>query len=72
MGMDHENALRAAVEKLIGVKEVVDRTGFPQSWIYSQAAAKRIPHLKCGKYLRFRWSEVERWLESQRQGPRPV
>jgi excisionase family DNA binding protein len=67
--MDHEQAMRGAVEKLIGVKEIADRTGLEVSWIYAQAAAKKIPYLKCGKYLRFRWSEIELWLEAQRQGP---
>jgi excisionase family DNA binding protein len=59
----------ATVERLIGVRELADRTGLQESWIYSQAAAKKIPYLKLGKYLRFRWSEVEAWLEAQRQGP---
>jgi excisionase family DNA binding protein len=60
--MDHE--------KLLGVKEIAERTGLEASWIYSQAAAKKIPYLKLGKYLRFRWSEIELWLEAQRQGKR--
>lgn len=59
--MDHENH-----EKLLGVKELTERTGLKPSWIYAQAEAKKIPYLKLGKYLRFRWSEIEAWLESHR------
>jgi excisionase family DNA binding protein len=59
-------------EKLLGVHDIAERTGWEPSWIYAQAAAKKIPFFKTGKYLKFRWSEVEAWLEAQRQGPRPV
>ena len=55
-------------KKLIGVKEVSETTGLPASWIYSQAAAGRIPHLKLGKYLKFRPQEIAAWLETHRRG----
>jgi predicted DNA-binding transcriptional regulator AlpA len=29
-------------------------------------SAHPLPHFKAGRYLRFRWSEVSKWLESQR------
>jgi hypothetical protein len=59
-------------EKLDGVKETCDWSGLKPSWIYTQAAARKIPHYKCGKYLKFRRSELRAWLEAQRQGPRPA
>ncbi len=55
-------------EKLLGIKEISEATGLPLSWLYTQAAAGRIPHLKLGKYLRFRISEVQAWLEAHRRG----
>ena len=57
-------------EKLDGVTETAAWTGFKPSWIYAQAEAGKIPHFKCGKYLKFRRSEVQAWLEAQRRGPR--
>ena len=55
-------------ERLVGVKELHERTGLQPSWWYAQVAARKVPHLKLGKYLRFRVSEVERWLEAHRRG----
>ncbi len=55
-------------EPLVDITEIEKATGLPRSWLYAQTAAGRIPHLKLGKYLRFRPSEVQRWLESHRRG----
>jgi len=57
-------------EKLIGVPALSDRFDLPRSWIYANAAAGVLPHLRLGKYLKFRPSEVDAWLEAQRRGPR--
>ena len=57
-------------EVLIGVQELSRRTGLPTSWIYAKAEAAELPHLKIGRYVRFRPSEVTAWLEGQRRGPR--
>jgi excisionase family DNA binding protein len=50
------------------IKEVERFTGLPRSWLYTKAAAGEIPHLKVGKYLPFRLSEVEAWLAQHRRG----
>ncbi len=50
------------------IKEVERFPGLPRSWLYAKAAAGEIPHLKVGKYLRFRLSEVEAWLARHRRG----
>jgi excisionase family DNA binding protein len=57
-------------ERYVNIKEVESFTGLPRSWIYAKAAAGEIPHLKVGKYLRFRLTEVEAWLAQHRRGAR--
>jgi excisionase family DNA binding protein len=60
-------------ESYVTIKEVERYTGLPRSWLYAKAAAAEIPHLKVGKYLRFRHQEVDiapylalqRWLAAQ-------
>jgi excisionase family DNA binding protein len=52
------------------IKAVERYTGLPRSWLYAKAAAGEIPHLKVGKYLRFRLSEVEAWLAQHQRGVR--
>jgi excisionase family DNA binding protein len=57
-------------EKLDDVKETAAWTGLPASWWYAAVAAQRVPFYKIGKYVKFRRSEVQAWLEQQRQGPK--
>jgi excisionase family DNA binding protein len=57
-------------EKLDDIGEIAKWTGLPVSWIYANAAAKKIPCYKLGKYVKFRRSEIAAWLEAQRQGPK--
>jgi excisionase family DNA binding protein len=59
---------RTMTEAYVTIKEVERYTGLPRSWLYAKAAAGEIPHLKVGKYLRFRLSEVEAWLAQHRRG----
>jgi excisionase family DNA binding protein len=60
------------MDHLVGVKELKEVFGPPESWWYSQAEAGKIPSYKVGKYRRFRLCEIQAWLEQQRQGPRPA
>jgi excisionase family DNA binding protein len=42
--------------------------GVLPSWVSKAARADRIPHIRVGRYRRFRWQEIEAWLEGQRRG----
>jgi hypothetical protein len=49
-------------------RELAFRWNLPESWIREQVrkrAIDPIPHLRFGKYVRFRWgsSELEEWAE---------
>ncbi len=52
--------------ELMTVSEVSALLRVPQSWVYARTSGdgEQIPHLKLGKLLRFRRSEVERWVEA--------
>jgi len=60
-------------ERLVGVKELADFLGVAPSWLYSRTRIKgpdAIPHLKVGKYVKFKTSErgpveVMDWLRAQ-------
>jgi excisionase family DNA binding protein len=58
------------MEDWTDVRGLKHRYGPPESWWYAKAEAGEIPSYKLGKYRRFRISEIEAWLEQQRQGPR--
>lgn len=43
--------------------QVAEHLGVPKSWIYEKSALGIIPSIKVGVYRRFRWSQIEAWLE---------
>ena len=56
------------MESLVDVKKLEEVYGTPRSWWYTAAEDGKVPSYKLGKYRRFRISEVESWLEGQRNG----
>ena len=36
-----------------------------KQWVYERVSLGEIPHTKVGKYLRFRKSAIDKWIESQ-------
>jgi predicted DNA-binding transcriptional regulator AlpA len=53
------------------VVEVARLLKVPASWVYERCrdgAAYPLPHLKLGKYLRFRKLEILAYMENQRRG----
>lgn len=62
--------LRTQPEKLLTVRELAAFLSVPASWIYErtrQRGVNHLPHLKIGKYVRFRLSDVEAYLETLRR-----
>lgn len=58
-------------EILLTVESLAYRLSVPRSWIYSRTSrqsANPIPCLRLGKYLRFKWGEVEQWLRETKGG----
>ena len=56
-------------DDLLTVEEVSKLLKVPTSWIYERTGPKgknKLPHLKLGKYLRFRRSEIEQYVEGLR------
>lgn len=53
-------------DDLLKVGGIANELDVPPSWIYARTRIKdgnTIPHIRVGKYLRFRKSEVMAWLE---------
>jgi hypothetical protein len=55
-------------------QELAERLKVPVSWVYENTRnranvrnADPLPNIRMGKYLRFYWPEVEKWL-ARRQG----
>jgi excisionase family DNA binding protein len=53
--------------ELLTVPEIASALKVPLSWVYERtrrSGSDRIPHIKLGKYLRFRWAAVRQWLDT--------
>jgi excisionase family DNA binding protein len=54
--------------KLLTAEELAAHLGVQPSWVNKAARANRLPHVRIGRYRRFRWPDIEAWLEHQRRG----
>ena len=53
-------------DELLTVEELATWLRKPRSWVYNRLGDLGIPHYKIGNHIRFKLSEVERWLDEQR------
>jgi excisionase family DNA binding protein len=66
------SAERHELEQLLTVGELAEKLRKTKVAIYLMAERRQIPHLKIGKSLRFRPSEIEAWLaEKGRESSNP-
>jgi excisionase family DNA binding protein len=63
--------------EILTPQQVAERLQLPESWVYEQTrnrasvrVADPLPHMKVGRYLRFKWSDVLAWLERQNRNQR--
>lgn len=56
---------------LLTAQEVAERLQVSESWIKKLAQRRQIPHYKVAGKLRFRWTDVNRFVEQQKVAPTP-
>jgi excisionase family DNA binding protein len=47
---------------LLTAEDVAAMLGMGTDWIYAQVRADRIPHVRLGRYVRFRAESIEEWI----------
>jgi excisionase family DNA binding protein len=59
---------------LLTPEEVAERLAVSVAWVRNQTRSRAyirekdpLPCVRLGKFVRFRWSDIEQWLERQRQ-----
>lgn len=57
------------MDKLITPEEFACVVGIQLSTVYSWTHAKTVPFIKVGRLIRFRESEILKWLHGRSQGP---
>lgn len=56
--------------ELITISELSQKLKVPVSWLYMrtrQSGENSMPVIRLGKLLRFRYDDIERWLENEQQ-----
>jgi len=59
------------VSKLLEAEDVADMLGMSKDWIYAEVRADRIPHVRLGRYDRFRQEAVDDWILERERGKMP-
>lgn len=63
-----ENSQQSAPDRVLDAGGMETATQIPASWFLEQARQGKLPHIRAGKYVRFRLNEV---LEALLTGTRP-
>jgi excisionase family DNA binding protein len=56
------------MDRLLNAEEVAERLGMRTDWVWAQAWGVGIPHVRLGRYRRFRESALEAWLRELETG----
>jgi excisionase family DNA binding protein len=56
------------VDRLLTAGEVAELLAVPATWPLEQARAGHIPHVRLGRYVRFRREAVLAWVDGLEQG----
>jgi excisionase family DNA binding protein len=56
---------------LLTADEVGGLLRVPTSWVYAETRAGRLPHVRVGRYRRYRREAIEAWIEQMERGPTP-
>jgi excisionase family DNA binding protein len=59
---------RSTMDRLLTADEIAERLFMKTEWVCAQARAGGIPHVRLGRYRRFRESAVEAWLRDLETG----
>ena len=63
---------RAASEDLLTADEVAALLRMTPAWVYAETRGNRIPHMRLGRYFRYRRSAIEAWIREIETGPDPA
>jgi excisionase family DNA binding protein len=56
-------------DRLLTAAEVGEFLQVSSRWVLDAARRNAIPHIRLGRYVRFRRVDIEAWLLDQRRGP---
>ena len=58
-------------DTIFNLKELSEYTKLSTTWIYRQTSDRTIPFIKAGRYVLFKKTEIDKWLEEKSVNPIP-
>ena len=62
--MERRTTAEQAERELLTAEEVAALLGIGVDWVWEQARQGRIPHIRLGRFRRFRRQAIQEWLEA--------
>jgi len=56
-------------DQLLTADDVADLMRVTRAWVYAETRRNALPHLRLGRYLRYRRSAIEAWMRTVERGP---
>jgi excisionase family DNA binding protein len=56
-------------DKLLTADEVAELMRVTRAWVYAETRRNAIPHLRLGRYVRYRRGAIEAWMRTVERGP---
>ena len=57
---------------LLTAEEVAALLRVTPAWVYAQTRRRRIPHVRLGRYVRYRRDALAEWMQGLEDQPRPA
>ncbi len=59
---------QADAYRLLDADDIAAYIGMTTDWIYREVRAGRMPHIRLGRYVRFRRESIDAWLKASERG----
>jgi len=55
--------------RIVDIETAAEHCGLSRKTLYSYVSARRVPHIKLGRAVRFDLGELDRWLDEHKVAP---
>ena len=56
-------------DSIFGVKDLAVYLGVKDSWVRGKVDDLEIPHFRCGKYIKFKKKDIDKWIDRKTVKP---
>ena len=56
-------------DSIFGVKDLAIYLGVKESWVRGKVDDLEIPHFRCGKYIKFKKKDIDKWIDRKMVKP---